>query len=368
MKFVFALALVAVCVMLMHARPNVQVQKRAADSAHRLLKRSDGNSDNNHHHHGNGQAGNPKEGKGRKRLGEKAEDLGEVLHDEETKTKGENKDAEKEAEEELEELVEEEKEEEKELDRQKRAQKAFSATLWDKTEICYTFDPPSYAQRMKDGRTLEVIVNNAVKEIERKTGLKIQYKQGASGCIIIHNGQGCWSWIGKQDNSKRDDEVVLQDDLCFTHGVVLHEIFHALGMAHEATRSDADATVKVNMGNVQPGMESQFEKSSHTILNKDGNVDGYDVCSIMQYGPNAFSMNGANTIDVKDPKNKVNLDCMGSQIELSLRDGEVVAGKYGTLDEDATDCKNGGYMLIGESKCVCSNLFPDDDFFFFNPG
>ncbi|XP_072015752.1 uncharacterized protein [Amphiura filiformis] len=113
MKFVFALALVAVCVMLMHAKPNVQVQKRAADSVHRLLKRNDGNSDNNVNGHGHGQAGNPKAGKGRKRLDEKAEDYGEVLHEEETKTTGENKDAEKEAEEELEELVEEEQEEEK---------------------------------------------------------------------------------------------------------------------------------------------------------------------------------------------------------------------------------------------------------------
>ena len=43
-----------------------------------------------------------------------------------------------------------------------------------------------------------------------------------------------------------------------TVGVVLHELLHALGMAHEQARSDRDDYVTVVWQNIRPGMAGQF--------------------------------------------------------------------------------------------------------------
>ena len=70
--------------------------------------------------------------------------------------------------------------------------------------------------------------------------------------------------------------------------------FIHLGFWHEQSRADRDKYVKINTHNIIRGMEYNFLKYS---LNKINHLQAtYDTCSVMHYGPYAFSRNRRPTI------------------------------------------------------------------------
>ena len=85
---------------------------------------------------------------------------------------------------------------------------------------------------------------------------------------------------------------------CVHENVVIHELGHAVGFFHEHTRPDRDNYIDVIYGNIQNGLEDQFNKA------REGETDtlglGYDLQSIMHYNRRTFSRNGLDTIRPKD--------------------------------------------------------------------
>ena len=63
---------------------------------------------------------------------------------------------------------------------------------------------------------------------------------------------------------------------CFDLGTIIHEIGHALGLAHEQTRSDRPGYVEYLEGNVQPGKKDQFKGKGFPF-------GSYDYRSVMHY-------------------------------------------------------------------------------------
>lgn len=55
-------------------------------------------------------------------------------------------------------------------------------------------------------------------------------------------------------------QVVSLDDGCVYHGIVIHEIMHALGFFHEQSRSDRDDYVTIKWENIIKGIDVGFEK------------------------------------------------------------------------------------------------------------
>jgi hypothetical protein len=87
-------------------------------------------------------------------------------------------------------------------------------------------------------------------------------------------------------------------DGCST-GNTIHEIGHSLGMWHEQARADRGDHILVNLANVEPGKEHNF--NTFSAAGNDGrDVGPYDLDSIMHYGSFAFSTNGQPTITLLD--------------------------------------------------------------------
>jgi hypothetical protein len=63
----------------------------------------------------------------------------------------------------------------------------------------------------------------------------------------------CWSYLGKvTDNGAQD--LSLENPGCVYEGTAIHELLHALGHVHEHNRPDRDEWVRINWGNISPGI------------------------------------------------------------------------------------------------------------------
>ena len=75
------------------------------------------------------------------------------------------------------------------------------------------------------------IILGAIDEIENKTCLRFQQQSSDDHIEFTGEGDGCsTSSVGK---SKGKQLIRLSEGTCRTHGIVLHQICHALGMWHE---------------------------------------------------------------------------------------------------------------------------------------
>jgi hypothetical protein len=75
-------------------------------------------------------------------------------------------------------------------------------------------------------------------------------------------------------------------------GCARHEIGHALGLRHEHTRSDRNASVEIQWKNIDNDHCSQFDRIKSTA----GLCGPYDFKSIMHYTKSTFTCNGKITI------------------------------------------------------------------------
>ncbi|VDK60981.1 unnamed protein product [Onchocerca ochengi] len=113
--------------------------------------------------------------------------------------------------------------------------------------------------------------------------------------IYIMPDRGCYSMVGKTGGK----QTVSLGTGCIQKGIIMHELMHAVGFFHEQSRTDRDNHITVLWENIQPGMQGQFEKYDHGIIDSLG--ADYDYDSIMHYGPRAFSGNGQPTLVPKIP-------------------------------------------------------------------
>nr|BAJ23948.1 hatching enzyme [Alepocephalus longiceps] len=132
-------------------------------------------------------------------------------------------------------------------------------------------------------------IENALKSFHSKTCIRFVPRSSQSDYISIENRDGCYSSLGRTGGKQ-----VLSLNMygCVYHGIIQHELNHALGFNHEQTRSDRDQYVRINWDKIQSHTVYNFHKQNSNNLNTP-----YDYSSIMHYGRTAFAIQyGQETI------------------------------------------------------------------------
>ena len=147
------------------------------------------------------------------------------------------------------------------------------------------------------------LIKEAISELEGKTCVKfkeLSSEPNDEDFIYIRPIQGCYSSIGRATG--KQDLSLTSDCLNKGKGTVIHELIHALGIWHEHTRPDRDSYVFVELGNIIPGLESNFKIRPNNFVDMLG--EPYDYYSIMHYGIYDFSIdpNSRPTLRVLDQK------------------------------------------------------------------
>ncbi|XP_069389648.1 high choriolytic enzyme 1-like [Paralichthys olivaceus] len=125
-------------------------------------------------------------------------------------------------------------------------------------------------------------IDRAMKAFHSRTCIRFVPRQNQYDYISIENKVGCFSSLGRVGGRQ---VLSLNRQGCVYHGIIQHEINHALGFQHEQTRSDRDNYVRINWGNINQRMAYNFHKQATNNLNTP-----YDYSSIMHYGKTAFSI------------------------------------------------------------------------------
>lgn len=105
--------------------------------------------------------------------------------------------------------------------------------------------------------------------------------------------------------------------------ILIHEIFHALGLRHEQCRADRDAYVSINYPKVDPTYSGNLDIQGGTVSGP------YDFLSLMHYSCFSFSLDGDRTIDVKWPYSMYWQYAIGRQTQISAGDAAALRAIYG---------------------------------------
>lgn len=123
------------------------------------------------------------------------------------------------------------------------------------------------------------VITKAFEEYHKKTCVRFRpYKEGDDDFIKIEGKQsGCWSFVGRRGGGQ---VVNLQNPGCVHHGIIIHELLHALGFYHQQSAYERDDFVRINWENIKLGKKmrkriySQFltqnlSRKSITSTNND---------------------------------------------------------------------------------------------------
>jgi hypothetical protein len=138
------------------------------------------------------------------------------------------------------------------------------------------------------------------------------------------NGAGGNSFVGKQGGK----QIITLLKGRFNSYTLVHELMHSAGVFHEQSRSDRDNYISIDISNVIPGAEHNFQ------IEGDATAHGnFDYCSIMQYPSYAFAVDPTKpVITCRSNGAAVSCpDCMGKQAGLSSLDSKGISDYYGQI-------------------------------------
>nr|BAO25123.1 hatching enzyme [Verasper variegatus] len=196
------------------------------------------------------------------------------------------------------------------IPRTRNAMKCFTkpyTCLWPKSANGNAVVPFLLSEKYDDSEKKEILA--ALQVIEWKTCIRFVPRIRQRAYLSFEPRYGCASLLGHVG----DKQVVsLQRYGCIKHGIIQHEVLHALGFYHEHTRSDRDEYVQINWENINEYFVNNFRMMDTNNLNTP-----YDYTSVMHYGRTAFGIKRAETI-VPIPDTSVAIGQRGSMSDIDV--------------------------------------------------
>ena len=169
----------------------------------------------------------------------------------------------------------------------RNAMKCFrNNCLWKKSHNGLVIIPFTVSRAYTSAERSRIV--SAMQSFHQSTCIRFVPRRNQYDHISVQSGGGCYSSLGSTGGRQ---VLSLKRSGCMYHGIMQHELLHALGFNHEQTRSDRDRYVRINWGNINPRNAYNFKMQNTNNLNTP-----YDYSSIMHYGRTAFSVNGRDSI------------------------------------------------------------------------
>lgn len=186
------------------------------------------------------------------------------------------------------------------------------------------------SQTWKNG-IMPVVFDPSIPKTKQDWFIQIakKWSQGTQVSIVLRTNEndylrvtnteaGCFSEVGASPGRIRQLNL---GPNCWTEGVALHEMGHALGLMHEHQRPDRDSYITIDFNNIDPALRYAF-----SVFSVSNNASAYDFQSIMHYEQFAFSTNGKITIKALPPFTKFQ-NIMGIK-KISASDLKTIADMY----------------------------------------
>jgi len=190
--------------------------------------------------------------------------------------------------------------------------------IWPKGVIAYHFPWTMGGKEKMIFQSMDEWSSKTCIKFTRK-GSQLHRSVGHGHYIIIKDLGGCFSSVGY---SHKNVVFSLARNGCMFKKTILHELGHIIGLHHEQSRKDRDASLVIVYKNVSPSEYHNFDKKNDDI--NDIHIP-YDYCSIMQYGPRSFSKTGGFTILTKDQEYQLSI---GRSESVSFSDAKMVNLMY----------------------------------------
>jgi len=177
------------------------------------------------------------------------------------------------------------------------------------------------------------MVLTAMNEIQGHTCVRFVPKKDERDYIEIISGSGCYSSVGMEGGRQYVSLQEGQYGSCWTHGTIVHELLHAVGLWHEQSRPDRDDYVIIHFDNAHKSMHHNFEKM--TLNNSQTYGVPYNYLSVMHYDKSAFSKKmGLITMETKDKTMQDRIGQNSHAVETDYQKIRIIydcTGKYPTM-------------------------------------